>query len=484
MGGFGTQARVAALTLVCALFIDAALAPSCARRLEARRVSTADTFGSATFTSVTFLTPFDVTPVVVSLATDQGGDSSALRIRNVTTTGFEIAALEPPGNDGPHVSMDIDYIAMEPGSLVLPGGETVVAGFHTTSSVQRAGVVGGPAAFDTVSFGAALSSNAAVIASIQTMNSESGAPPGGPSQPWLTVAIRNPSTTDVEMALERSEVAAGTVSAETIGYLAFPSGASGSFVDTGSTVIAWEATQSPDSIVGFDNSCVTTPFTTSSFPNARVVATKNSRDGGDGGWLRRCALTASQIGLQVDEDVANDSERAHTNEIAGILAFSDTFHAMFTGVLSAVKSVTIEEDPVNGASGALAVPGARARYAVDIESSGNSPTDNDSVVFVDALPAETSLVVADIAPGAGPVLFTDGTPSSALTYTFAGLGAVSDDISFSNDNGATFAYTPTPDANGADPNVTHIRVEPKGSFAEQTTSASPNFRLEFDVLVE
>ena len=455
-----------------------------ARRLEARRVTTNDTFSTPTFTAVTFLTPFDTTPVVVALATDQGGDASALRIRNVTTTGFEISPVEPPGNDGPHVAMTVDYVAMEPGSLVLPGGETVVAGFHDTASVQRAGVVGGLAAWDTVAFGATLSSAAAVIADVQSNSSESGTPPSGPSQPWLTVAIRNPSTTDVQMALERSEVAAGSVATERIGYIAFPSGRTGGFVDTSSNVISWEATQTADSIRGWDNGCTNVTFSATAFANARVVATKNSRDGADGGWLRRCALTTTQIGLQVDEDIANDAERSHTTEIAGVLAFSNTFHALFAGVLNAVKTVSIEEDPFNTAPNAYAIPGARARYLVNIESSGNSPTDNDSVVFVDALPAETKLIVADISPNAGPVLFTDGSPPSDLTYTFTSLGSTTDDISFSNDGGATFTYVPTQDGDGADANVTHIRIEPKGSFAEQSTGTPPSFQLTFDVLVE
>ena len=44
-------------------------------------------------------------------------------------------------------------------------------------------------------------------------------------------------------------------------------------------------------------------------------------------------------------------------------------------------------------------------------------------------------------------------------------GDASDDLAFSNNNGASFTYTPVANADGVDPNVTHIRINPKGSMA-------------------
>ena len=453
-------------------------------QLEAGEDTAASTFAAPAFTAITFSQPFLTTPVVVVLATDEGGDSSALRLRNVTTAGFEIAPVEPTGNDGPHVAMTFHYIAATPGVHVMPTGETVVVGFHDTSSVQRAGVVGGPNGWDTVSFGATLASSAAIIAAIQTDNSETGSPPGGPSVPWLTVAMRNPSATSVEMALERSEVAAGTVATERIGYIAFPS-TTGSFLDDSAVLTDWSALETADNIRGFDNGCFANAFSTVTFSAPRIVATKTSRDGGDGGWLRRCSITGSTIGLTVDEDIANDTERGHTTERAGVIGFSRSFHATFESVLTAQKTVSVESDPVNPGSGPFfAIPGARIRYSVDLQSTGDLPADDDSLIFIDALPPEISLVVADIdPPNSGPVRFTDGATSSALTYTFTSLGSITDDIDFSNDGGATFTYTPTIGANGADPAITHIRVAPKGAFAG-ALSANPSFQLEFDAIIE
>ena len=51
------------------------------------------------------------------------------------------------------------------------------------------------------------------------------------------------------------------------------------------------------------------------------------------------------------------------------------------------------------------------------------------------------------APGTGPAQFTDGAPASGITYTFVGLGDVTDDLEF-DDGTLTYSYTPTPDAAG------------------------------------
>jgi trimeric autotransporter adhesin len=109
-------------------------------------------------------------------------------------------------------------------------------------------------------------------------------------------------------------------------------------------------------------------------------------------------------------------------------------------------------------------------------------------VFVyDAIPANTDLYVTDIgAAGSGPVAFSNGTPTSALTYTFTSLASTTDDVAFSNDGGATYTYTPVANGNGVDPNVTHIRINPKGTFAGDPVAGapSPNFTASLRVRIE
>ncbi len=462
--------------ILAGIFVSLSV-PAHAWRLEAGAASTLDTFSSANFVTVNFQQAFDTIPVVVVLPTDQGGDPSELRIQNVTTTGFDIAPVEPPGNDGPHVAMDFHYIAMEPGIGYLPDGTKVVAGIHNTNTIQASNVVAGIKSWDTVGFETTLSASATVIASIQTLNSEENLIPGTFSQPFLSVAIRNLTVSDMQIALERSEVAAGSVIAEDIGWIAFPSSTTGSFELSGGGSIDWNAFTTPDTVVGWGNSCTTYTFSAVAWANARVVGTKNRRDGADGGWTRRCSLSGTDIGLQIDEDMANDSERNHTNEAVGLLAISNSFHQEFIGEIDGQKSVEI-------LSGNYALPSETARYTISSNSTGTTVIDPDSIALVDAIPSDVAFKVTDISgPGSGPVLFTNGTPSSNLTYTYTSLSSTSDDLEFSNDGGLNWTYIPVDIGDGTDPNITHIRILPKGLFAPTTTAGTPNFSISFDAII-
>ncbi len=450
-----------------------------ALRLEAGTGTTLDTTTTPSYTKIAFQQNFDVVPIVVALTSSDGTDPADLRIRNITTSGFEIAAREPSGEDGTHSPMNFHYVAMEPGQITLPGGTSVAAGFHTTASQQRGGGVGVPASWDTINFGTTLSSTASVIAAIQTENSEVNGAANQVSVPFFSTALRNASASTVQVALERSEVAPGNanVVAETIGWIAFPSGTQGSLTDYLGNKIGWDARTTANTIRGWDNGCFTSTFSSSAWPSAVVVASKAARNGGDGGWLRRCSLSGTTIGLNIDEDRFRDTERRHTTETASLLSFSDSFHTAFLPVLKASKVASMNP-------GVYALPGNVVRYAIETENSGNTSVDTNTMIITDIIPDDVALVVADISgSGSGPVIFSDGSPTSTLTYTFSGLSSTVDDVSFSSDNGSTFNYVPSPGTNGEDPNVTHIRINPKGGFIGQTTSSAPNFTVEFDVVI-
>ncbi|MGZ9076115.1 MAG: hypothetical protein ACXW13_10105, partial [Burkholderiaceae bacterium] len=149
------------------------------------------------------------------------------------------------------------------------------------------------------------------------------------------------------------------------------------------------------------------------------------------------------------------------------------------------KSVLLVSDPVNGTTLPKAIPGAVVQYSILVTNSGAGTATNNTTVITDPIPANTRLFVANLGgPGSGPIAFVDGTPSSGLTYTFSGLGAGGDAVSFSNAAGcATFTYTPVPDANGFDAAVTCIRVNPTGTFAAASGGNNPNFELRFHVRV-
>ncbi len=152
--------------------------------------------------------------------------------------------------------------------------------------------------------------------------------------------------------------------------------------------------------------------------------------------------------------------------------------------LTHLKSVAVLSDPLNNTTNPKSIPGAMQVYTLRLTNSGSGSVDNNTVAIVDAVPANTALFVQDLGvAGSGPVAFTNGTPTSALTYTFSGLGNAGDDLEFSNNGGTSWAYTPVANANGCDPAVTHIRVRPKGTMAAASGAGNPFFEVRFRVRV-
>jgi hypothetical protein len=148
------------------------------------------------------------------------------------------------------------------------------------------------------------------------------------------------------------------------------------------------------------------------------------------------------------------------------------------------KTVAVLSDPFNGTTNPRSIPGSLQRYAIRVSNQGSGAVDADSITVIDAIPANTKLFVLDVgAPGSGPVEFVDGSPSSALGFSFTSLASSSDSPDFSNDGGASWGYVPTPDADGCDAAVTHLRVRPTGTMAANTGSGEPAFELRLRVRV-
>jgi len=124
-------------------------------------------------------------------------------------------------------------------------------------------------------------------------------------------------------------------------------------------------------------------------------------------------------------------------------------------------------------------------YLILTTNTGVGTVDTDTLIVTDPMPANTALRVTDFdVSTAGPVQFIDGSTSSSLSYNFVALDDIADDVSFSNDNGATFDYEPTADANGVDLAVTNIRINPKGEFSASAGAGDPSMQLSFKVIIQ
>ena len=151
--------------------------------------------------------------------------------------------------------------------------------------------------------------------------------------------------------------------------------------------------------------------------------------------------------------------------------------------LTVLKASTVFSDPFNGQVNPKRIPGALVTYTIQVTNTGSGAVDNNTTVFVDPIPADVSLVLADFAgAGSGPVGFTQGADPSGLTYTFTSLASAADDIGFFSDAACTALITPTADANGVDSAVRCVRVNPKGVFLGDSIAGlppSPGFSISF-----
>ena len=211
--------------------------PAMAWKTEAVAFTTHNTFNDSSWQNIGFRQTYTTIPVVVTIPTTYGGDPATIRIRNISTGGFEVSPVEVYGRDGPHVQMDSAYIAVEPGIHLFPDGTVIEAGFINTNRTQQASNVGGISSWENVSLQHNFSAPPTIVAAIQTMNNETGEngsqAPSVSSLPWLTVAIDNISGNSFNVALERSESSQGSVTQnEQIGYIAIAQGSGGSFTDS------------------------------------------------------------------------------------------------------------------------------------------------------------------------------------------------------------------------------------------------------------
>ena len=159
--------------------------------------------------------------------------------------------------------------------------------------------------------------------------------------------------------------------------------------------------------------------------------------------------------------------------------------------INVVKSVDVFSDPIHGENTtnnyAKALPGSILTYTISAENTGPGITVDDTIIITDGFPDKTHMLVKDFddISGQGPIFEVSSAQSSGLTYTFSALNSTSDDLEFSNNDGASFTYSPTPDSDGIDKNITHFRINPKGVFQAPAAGESPTqFTIKFRVRLQ
>ncbi|TCI03535.1 hypothetical protein EZV61_08275 [Corallincola luteus] len=417
--------------------------------------------------SVTFSNDYlGITPLVFVMPTIVYPDAlqdgpASVAVRNVTSTGFDIVQLEAPNRytnqPGQKPMVDVDYFVTLPGRVQMPGGGEFEAGTIETQKYQGKTTDSGTGrgGWEALSFDAVFATTPAVLGQIQSNNNP---------DLWKTTVIRNVTGSGAQLAIEMSEVPGRTnaqgrpTSPETIAYLAGTG--SGSFQSNSETILYEFGRGRTHGNNGrtrdLDQQCEYLNSHINDYIDPPVlVANKNSRDGSDGGWLRRCQNFRQAASFVTDEDQANDRDRAHLPEDVGYIALTyrsntDPIYDFIITASPDALTCRVQEIGIRVEQNGVLVGG----YLGDIQI--NTDTDNGIWSAVDANGVLQDLGNGDIrysfnaSDGGEIVLGLDNVVPETVTIT------VSDGLS-SNSAAVTFRA--------------------KGFFAEITPWHDPSFAI-------
>ena len=244
------------------------------------------------WTRVEFSDPFTNPIVVAGPLSSNGDDPSTIRLKNISTTGFDIRVQEWDYLDGGHITETVAYLVMEQGSFILDNGAIVEAGqFSSTDSD-----------FNTVPFKTTFSTEPIVMASVATFNDAAA----------TTSRLRNISTTSFEHKTQEQESSSNRHGNETVNYIAWEP----SHTSMGNITAIVDKTA--DKVrnrwytIDFDIQLPTIPI---------FLGAMQSQDGLDPSTIRHRNKSHSELEVMVVEEQSEDDETRHTSETVGYFLF-------------------------------------------------------------------------------------------------------------------------------------------------------------------
>jgi hypothetical protein len=317
---------------------------NCEPKLQAGSLTTDDTHNEqASFVKYhAFEMVFAHKPIVVATMGASGPHSAHVSIFDVTVNGFSYAVQEPHGWDGKHVAETVNFVAAVPGTSTLTEGMTMQAGVMSTAETTgqmsvfsaETGAQGGNTVtgnYVDAAFAEAFADIPALLVGVQTMANQELTNTVALRMPWMVPAVKSLTAAGFQASLDRCEAVGGTVSMpEEIGYIAFSAGHgecrksscfharfSAQHAVTSGKNMGWDDTENSMEVVSFPEHFADN--------NVIAVASKSTRNGNNGGWMRLLHTSHKDVTVVVDEDISNDAERSHVSEDIGVVAFSEPF---------------------------------------------------------------------------------------------------------------------------------------------------------------
>ncbi|CDT91881.1 DUF6701 domain-containing protein [Vibrio coralliirubri] len=268
--------------------------------------------------------PFTNTPLVFVMPTidPSNPDSDApatLVVTNVTKTEATIEQIKAPKNGGgsdltSQPMTEVSYLAIEPGVADFNGHQVIAGYLETDEASAKSGSNDNDRVFYSDFGGGTFSSNPVVLHQIQTRNN---------STKWMTSGkvkrTNERSYVDLFLELSASHNSNLDYEDEKIAFLATLPTNSNLEVDGYKVQFArGYDTPSQNGNDPMLDGCEDKYATTSLTNLDGIVANKQERAGGHGGWLRRCNINNGQVSFVVDEDFR---DRTHIPEEVGYFAF-------------------------------------------------------------------------------------------------------------------------------------------------------------------
>jgi hypothetical protein len=253
-----------------------------------------------------------VSPVVVcSVQYNNNTTPVVARVNNVTSNSFDVR-LQNPSNGSVNAD-NVSYLVVEEGVWTIDGVNIEAQSYLSTVTDENNSWVGqvqtyGQSYTNPVVLGQVMSENNSHWSVFWCQGTARGNPPSA-------TALKTGKTVCEDTVLQRAD--------EIIGFVVIEAGHG---VING---VEFEAAVGSDIVQGAVQSAPYTYTFNSAFSSAPqvVVATTAGMDGGDGCWAQTHGPTpasTTNLYLSVDEDQIGDSERYHTTEQVGYIAFSST----------------------------------------------------------------------------------------------------------------------------------------------------------------
>ncbi len=303
-GDFGCSSGTLSCTSSCTL--DTSACTSCGVPME---WGTTSVDGAAT---TVLLAKTYTSPVVVTSVNYANNTVPIVtRVSNVTSTSFDVRLQNPSG--GSVVAETVSYLVVEEGAHTIDGVQIEARTITSTVTDENNSWAGEVQSY--------LQSYTSPVVLGQVMSEQDGAW----SVFWNRGGSRTapPSATSLAVGKEVAEDPVVARNDETLGFIVIEAGHG--------TIggVEYEAALGADTVRGIGNNPPYTYTFNTAFASAPAVTvvTMAAMDGGNGGWAYTfgpSASTASTLGLAIDEDQLNDSERNHTTEQVGYVVFASS----------------------------------------------------------------------------------------------------------------------------------------------------------------